>query len=180
MDGDFAIIAAVAANPGCSLDLADHLEALGIAVPRSTLYRRLQYLIGSGLLRGERQRTGRGRPRRGVLLTAAGRVWLADEVSRALRTEPLDSPLFALALGCVAEVDRETLAGVLKPRVVAAAQRLTAEKRALVAESASAAYWARISRERHIAYMQADINWLESVLRPRTAPEQSPKANEAS
>ena len=180
MDGDFAIIAAIAANRGVSFELADHLQALGIAVPRSTLYRRLRCLIGAGLLQEELQRPVTRGSRRVLALTPDGYAWLAGEVSRALRTEPLESSLFALALGCVPELDRETLANVLKPRVASAALRLTDERRALTTESANATYWSRIRRERQIAHLQADIDWLESVLRPSAAAQRPPMASEAS
>ena len=180
MDGDFAIIAAIAANRGVSFELAEHLQALGIAMPRSTLYRRLRCLIGTGLLQEEPQRAATRGSRRSLGLTPEGYAWLAGEVGRALRTEPLESSLFALALGCVPELDRDTLASVLKPRVASATLRLTDERRALTSESASAGYWGRIRRERQIAHLQADIDWLESVLRPRLTPKRPPRANEAS
>ncbi|MGH2632771.1 MAG: hypothetical protein ACRDG3_05110 [Tepidiformaceae bacterium] len=170
MDSDFAILAAIASHDGCAVDLAGGLEALGISLPRSTLYRRVQSLVAGGLLRAGMERREARRPRRSVVLTAVGRDWLANAVSTLLRTEHLDSPDFALALSCAGSVDRETLAGVLKPRVAAAASRLTLEERSLLAAGEGPGDWSQICCERRIAYLQADISWLESVLRLSPAP----------
>ena len=50
MNDDFPILAAVAANPTHPYALLEHLQALGLHVSRSTLYRRVEALAAQGWL----------------------------------------------------------------------------------------------------------------------------------
>ncbi len=168
VDGDFPIMAAIAAHPATSFEVLDHLHSIGVKASRSTLYRRVDSLIGEGYLVGEDVVSESGHRRRTLRLSMAGREWLGDEVSRVLRYEPLESPVFALALGCVGEVDREALSNVLRPRMDSAARRLIEEQGSLPPGGGDAAYWTQIGRRRRIAHLEADVNWLQSLLGRRS------------
>ena len=106
----------------------------------------------------------RGHVRRQLSLTDAGRKTVARDLPEILRNEPLESPLFALALGCARVVDTEGLPTLLRPRMASAASTLTREERSLNADSDGAEYWVRAVRERRIAHLQADIAWLQSIV----------------
>lgn len=172
MQDDFPILAAVAASPTHSFEVLEHLQALGVKATRSTIYRRVEALIAEGLLVATAVRGENGHVRRDLALTDTGRTTTTAAATHVLRTEPLESPLFALALGCAAAAATETdgLAGLLKPRLASAARRLTLEERALNASASGAAYWDHVTGERRIAHLQADIAWLQSILGRRSVP----------
>jgi DNA-binding PadR family transcriptional regulator len=170
MHDDFAILAAIAANPSHAYQVLDHLQGLGQPTSRSTLYRRIDALITQGLVVATGTRTDGGHSRRELALTSAGNGVLARDVPEVLRTHPLESPLFALALGCATATDTEGLPDLLKPLMANAARRLTAEERSLNASSRDAGDWQQVARERRIAHLQADIAWLQSILGRRSVP----------
>ena len=160
---DFPILAAVAANPAHSYELLDHLQAVGVKATRSTLYRRVETLAAMGLLEATEVKGPRGHLRRSLVVTAAGRDVLAGMAARVLQMEPLESPLFALAVGCADAVAVEDVAGTLRRRMGTAARRLTEEERALGFTEGVEETWRTAGRERRIAHLQADIAWLQSV-----------------
>ena len=165
MTDDFPILAAVAASPTHPYELLEHLQALGLRATRSTLYRRVDGLIERGYLEAEDGRGESGHFRRLLRLTARGREAAGREAAEVLRREPLESPLFALALAAAGVSQREDALGVLRPRLAAAARRLTEEERAL--REAEADPWSEAARERRIAHLQADISWLQGLLARR-------------
>lgn len=170
MNDDFPILAAVAANPTHPYALLEHLAGLGLQVTRSTLYRRVEALIAQGWLEADDIRGASGHYRRALSLSKAGRDRVELEAAEALRDQPLESPLFALAVAAAGE-GGSALGQMLRPRMSAAARRLTDEERALRDEATNE--WSRTSRERRIAHLQADISWLQGLMGRRvvgTAP----------
>ena len=164
MTDDFPILASVAANPAHPYQLLEHLNNLGVKATRSTLYRRVDGLVAEGLLEAKEERGDRGHIRRNLHLTETGRERLVAEAAEVVRVEPLESPLFALALNC-AEVTRTgDLPNVLKTRMAGAARRLTEEEHALASSSEQPESWNLAARERRIAHIKADIGWLQGVL----------------
>jgi DNA-binding PadR family transcriptional regulator len=162
MTDDFPILAAVAANPTHPYELLEHLRGLGVRMTRSTLYRRVDGLVGRFYLEAEDARSENGRFRRVLRLTEAGREAAGREATEVLRREPLESPLFALAVAAAGVSGRGDALDVLRPRLAAAARRLTDEERALrIAEPEA---WSQAARERRIAHLQADISWLQGLL----------------
>ena len=61
--------------------------------------------IENGLLQSQPARTDEGQPRRILQLTVAGKQTAAKKAAEAIANEPLESPIFALALSCVDELD---------------------------------------------------------------------------
>lgn len=167
MTDDFPILAAVAASPAHPYELLEHLRALGVRATRSTLYRRVDALIERGYLEAEDGRGETGHFRRLLRLTDEGREAAGREAAEVLRREPLESPLFALAVAAAGVSQREDALGVLRPRLAAAARRLTEEERAL--REAETDPWSEAARERRIAHLQADITWLQGLLGRRFA-----------
>ena len=167
MNDDFPILAAVAANPTHPYALLDHLRALGLPVTRSTLYRRVEALVAQGWLEADDIRGENGHYRRALALSKAGRTRVESAAAGILRSEPLESPLFALAVA-VAGPTGEQLAATLKPRMSVAARQLTEEERTLRCDAPDG--WSRAARERRIAHLQADIAWLQGLLGRRTLP----------
>jgi DNA-binding PadR family transcriptional regulator len=168
MTDDFPILASVAANPAHPYQLLEHLNNLGLKATRSTLYRRVDGLVSEGLLEAKEERGDRGHIRRNLHLTATGHERLVTEAAEVVRLEPLESPLFALALNC-AEVTRTgELPSILKTRMAGAARRLTEEEHALAASAEQPESWNVAARERRIAHIKADIGWLQGVLGRRS------------
>jgi DNA-binding PadR family transcriptional regulator len=167
MTDDFPILAAIAASPTHPYELLDHLRSLGLRATRSTLYRRVDALIARGYLEAEEGRGENGHFRRLLRLTAAGRDAAGREAAGVLRREPLESPLFALAVAAAGVSERDDALGVLRVRMAAAARRLTGEERAL--RDADPDPWSQAARERRIAHLQADISWLQGLLGRRSA-----------
>lgn len=163
MHDDFPILAAIAADPAHPFQILGHLQSLGVRVTRSTLYRRVEALVGEGLLEASVDKGPSGHLRRTLRLTEAGRARLAGEVTTVLRQEPLESPLFALALNCAQAADTAALPALLRLRMAAAARTLTDEERRLAA-TADDEYWSVAGRERRVAHLKADVAWLQSVL----------------
>lgn len=163
MNEDFPILAAVAANPTHSYALLEHLQSLGLPATRSTLYRRVEALIAQGWLTGDDVRGESGHLRRALSLTREGRGRVEREAVEALRTEPLESPVFSLAVAVASSND---LAGVLRPRMAVAARRLTDEEKAVQASESMVP--AEAARARRIAHLQADITWLQGLMGRRT------------
>jgi hypothetical protein len=162
MNDDFPILAAVAASPTHPYELLEHLRALGVRATRSTLYRRVDGLIAGGYLEAEDGRGETGHFRRVLRLTGPGRQAAGREAAVVLRSEPLESPLFALAVAAAGVSEREDALGVLRVRMAAAARRLTEEEGAL--REAERDPWGEAARERRIAHLQADISWLQGLL----------------
>lgn len=162
MTEDFPILAAVAANPTHPYELLEHLQALGVRVTRSTLYRHVDALIERGYLEAEDGRGETGHFRRLLRLTDSGRDAAGKEAAEVLRREPLESPLFAIAVAAAGVSQREDALGVLRPRLAAAARSLTEEERAL--RETGSDPWSQAARERRIAHLQADISWLQGLM----------------
>lgn len=162
MHDDFPILAAIAASPAHSFSILEHLQALGISAARSTIYRRVDALLRDGLLRAGEVRGPSGRLRRELHLTEAARALVAADTREVLTSAPLESPLFALAVGCARVTDTDALPEVLKTRMAAAARTLTQEERTL--RGGEIEEWNRIARERRVAHLQADVAWLQSVM----------------
>lgn len=162
MHDDFLILAAIAASPAHSFSILEHLQALGVPAARSTVYRRVDALLHDGMLEADEVRGPSGHLRRELHLTAAARALVAGDIREVLATAPLESPLFALAVGCARVTDTEALREVLKPRMATAARTLTQEERTL--RTGAIEEWNRIARERRVAHLQADIAWLQSVM----------------
>ncbi|MBK7330787.1 MAG: helix-turn-helix transcriptional regulator [Dehalococcoidia bacterium] len=72
MNDDFPILAAVAANPTHPYALLEHLQALGLHVSRSTLYRRVEALAAQGWLDADDIRGESGHYRRALTLSREG------------------------------------------------------------------------------------------------------------
>ncbi len=166
MNDDFPILAAIAATPAHPYRVLDHLNALGIKATRSTLYRRVDVLTAAGLLRANLERGETGHTHRRLELTALGLERVAEDAAAMLREEPLESPFFSLAVACAESAPTDALPSVLRERLATAARRLTGEERSLRAAPGED-YWSRTSRERRIAHLQADVKWLQSVMRER-------------
>lgn len=167
MTDDFPILAAIAANPTHPYQMLEHLQSLGVKTTRSTLYRRVEALVQEGLLRSEDERGPTGHYRRNLALTPAGRARIAEEAEAVLRSEPLESPLFGLAVAAAGAADLGGAIDVLKLRIAGAARKLTEEERAL--REFTDEPWARASRERRVVHLQADIAWLQGLLSRRAA-----------
>ena len=167
MTDDFPILAAIAANPTHPYQMLEHLQSLGVKATRSTLYRRVELLVQAGLLISEDQRGPTGHYRRNLALTPEGRERIAAEAGAVLRSEPLESPLFGLAVAAAGAAGLEGALEVLKQRISAAARRLTEEERAL--REFTDEPWARAARERRVVHLQADIAWLQGLLSRRAA-----------
>jgi DNA-binding PadR family transcriptional regulator len=168
MTDDFPILASVAANPAHPYQLLEHLNGLGVKATRSTLYRRVDVLVADGLLEAREERGNRGHIRRNLRLTPMGIERLTTDATEAVRAEPLDSPLFALALNCADITEAPDMANILRARMAGAARRLTEEERAMASSDDGAESWSLAARERRIAHLKADIGWLQSVLGRRT------------
>lgn len=161
MNDDFPILAAVAANPTHPYALLDHLQATGLAVTRSTLYRRVEALVAQGWLAADDIRGENGHYRRALSLTRQGRERLQAECREVLRSQPLESPAFALAVAAANNDGAETLAAILKPRMALAARTLTDEERALQDDGTDPA---DLARSRRVSHLRADIAWLQGLL----------------
>jgi len=162
MNDDFPILAALATEPTHPYELLEHLRALGVRATRSTLYRRVDQLVAAGLLESEDGRGANGHFRRLLRLTPDGNVEAGRQAADVLRTEPLESPLFALAVAAAGISGLPDALGVLRTRMAAAARRLTDEERVLREEPVDP--WSQAARERRIAHLQADIGWLQGLL----------------
>ena len=160
---DFAILAAIAAAESHPYRLLDHLGTLGIYIPRSTLYRRVDALVAEGLLAARSARGKNGHERRTLTLTGPGRERLASLAGGVIRREPLESPRFALAIASARALDMPGLPEVLRSRMATAARRLTAEERRLAAGASDDSFWERASRERQVAHLKADLQWLQDI-----------------
>jgi len=174
MNDDFPILATVAANPSHPYQMLDHLHQLGVRATRSTLYRRVDALVAGGILVSRDARGESGHVRRNLELTEAGRQRVAAEAVEVLRHEPLESPLFALALNCAEAADTQALPAILRMRMAGAARRLTDEERSLTSGGTEAPYWQRAGQERRVAHLKADLTWLQSVIGRRTAGSHEP------
>ena len=162
MNDDFPILAGVAANPTHPYALLEHLEGLGLHVTRSTLYRRVEALVAQGWLEADDIRGESGHYRRALTLTKAGRERAAREAQTLLASEPLESPLFALAVTVAGNAGTEALAAALRPRMSTAARTLTEEERSFRASVPQD--WSAPARERRIAHLQADVAWLQRLM----------------
>ena len=162
MHDDFPILAAVAVNPTHPYALLDHLGSLGVPVTRSTLYRRVEALVAQGWIEAADIRGESGHYRRALTLSKPGRERVAREAAEVLRGEPLESPLFALAVAAAERAGTGKLAELLRPRMAAAARRLTEEERSL---RAPAGEWTRAAAQRRVAHLQADLGWLQGLMR---------------
>ena len=161
MNDDFPILAAVAANPTHPYALLEHLQQTGVPVTRSTLYRKVEALVAQGWLDADDIRGANGHFRRALTLTRVGRERLRREALDVLRQEPLESPLFSLAVTAAGAEAGDAMAAVLRPRMALAARRLTEEERALRTDGGSAP---EAARSRRIAHLRADISWLQGLL----------------
>jgi DNA-binding PadR family transcriptional regulator len=165
MNDDFSILAAVAANPTHPYALLEHLQLSGLAVTRSTLYRRVEALVAQGWLDADDIRGESGHYRRALTLSRQGRARVEREAKDVLQSESLESPVFALAVAVTGKDGSDALAAALKPRMSVAARQLTEEERTL---RSSAEDWSRAARERRVAHLQADISWLQGLLGRRS------------
>jgi DNA-binding PadR family transcriptional regulator len=165
MNDDFPILAAVAANPTHPYALLEHLTTLGIPATRSTLYRRVEALVAQGWLEADDIRGGSGHLRRALTVSRKGRERTQREAAEVLRREPLESPLFSLAVAAGANQD---LATMLRPRMATAARRLTDEERESNEGARATDPFGEAARSRRIAHLQADISWLQGLLGKRT------------
>ncbi len=162
MNDDFPILAAVAANPTHPYALLEHLQGCGLAVTRSTLYRRVEALVAQAWLEADDIRGESGHYRRALTLSKRGRDRATTEAREVIRTEPLESPLFSLAVAVVGQDGGESLAAALKPRMSEAARQLTAEERSL--RTGGSEDWSATARERRVAHLQADLSWLQRLM----------------
>jgi DNA-binding PadR family transcriptional regulator len=167
MNDDFPILAVIAGMPAHPYRVLDHLQALGVKTARSTLYRRIDGLSDQGLLQATEVRGESGHVHRQLRLTEAGVAAVGADAAQLLRDEPLESPYFALAVDCANAMDTSALPALLQERMARAARRLTEEERAFRERAGNEGYWSRSSRERRIAHLQADLKWLQSVMRQR-------------
>ncbi len=165
MNDDYPILAAVAAHPTHPYALLEHLGQTGLAVTRSTLYRRVEALVAQGWLAADDIRGENGHFRRALSLTRSGRERVRKETLAVLKEEPLESPQFALAVAAAGNESPEALTAVLRPRMALAARRLTEEERSLSAQGPSVQ---GVAQSRRIAHLQADISWLQGLLGRRT------------
>ena len=162
MNDDFPILAAVAAHPTHPYALLEHLQACGLAVTRSTLYRRVEALVAQGWLEADDIRGESGHYRRALTLSKLGRERAMADAREVIRTESLESPVFSLAVAVAGQGGVEALAAALKPRMSAAARQLTAEERSLKADGPED--WSATARERRVAHLRADLSWLQSLM----------------
>lgn len=172
MNDDFPILAALATEPTHPYELLEHLRALGVRATRSTLYRRVDLLVAAGLLESEDGRGANGHFRRLLRLTPGGKEEAGRQAADVLRDEPLESPLFALAVAAAGISGLPDALGVLRTRMAAAARRLTDEERVLREEQVDP--WSQAARERRIAHLQADISWLQGLLGRRVVGRTTP------
>ncbi len=163
MDDDFPILAAVAASPAHSFQVLDHLQSIGVKATRSTIFRRVEALLAEGVLEAKPERGPKGHVRRTLVLTSEGLRRLSADAGPLLRNEPLESPIFGLAVSCARALDGTSLPDILRARMATAAQQLTREERVLNFGPASDE-WETLARERRIAHLHADIRWLQSAL----------------
>lgn len=172
MDIDFPILAAATAGPLAPYELLAHLQASGLKLARSTVYRRLDLLRDGGALELREEDQSRQRPRRSVLLTAQGRELARVVALEAVRREPLESPHFVLALAAAERLDAAALPPLLRVRAAGAARRLTDEERDAVARRDEMT----LTRQRRLAHLRADVDWLQSALlrRPEAQPGPAP------
>ena len=175
MNDDFPILAAIANNSTHPYALLENLQAAGVTVTRSTLYRRVQSLVANGWLEVEGVGAEGERYRRCLALSEAGRARVEAEATEILRSEPLESPLFALAFSAVEGPGLELLE-ILRPRMAVAARRLTDEERAL-RESTCSSEWSRSARERRLAHLKADMAWLLDLMSSRLGEPAAPAAH---
>jgi len=172
MNDDFPILAAVATAPTHPYELLDHLRSLGVRATRSTLYRRVDQLVAGGYLEAEDGRGANGHFRRLLRLTDGGKAEAGRQATAVLRQEPLESPLFALAVAAAGVSGLPDALGVLRTRMAAAARRLTEEEAALREEAVEP--WGQAARERRVAHLQADISWLQGLLGRRLVERTTP------
>jgi len=165
MTGDFCILALVAVEPAHPYRVLDHMNMLGLKMARSTAYRRVDALVEAGLLSSELGLSGRSQVRRQLAVTDTGREELAARAAQVLADEPLESPLFSLALYCAAELGSLDVEALLRSRMAGTARQLTAEERTLRERESGEASWQQLGRERRVAHLQADLGWLQSVVR---------------
>jgi hypothetical protein len=92
MNDDFPILAAIASKPTHSHALLEHLQAAGVTVTKSTLYRRVDSLLAKGWLETEGVHGDGVRSRRPLALSDAGRTRVDAEAAEILCSEPLESP----------------------------------------------------------------------------------------
>jgi DNA-binding MarR family transcriptional regulator len=162
MNDDFPILAAIASKPTHSHGLFEHLQAAGVTVTKSTLYRHVDSLLAKGWLEAE-DVPGEGvRSRRPLTLSDAGRTRVDAEAAEILCSEPLESPLFALAFSAVGEAGPELLA-ILRPRMALAATRLAEQERSL-RDSACTDAFSRSARERRMSHLKAEMAWLLDLM----------------
>jgi len=170
---DFPILAAVAANPTHPYALLEHLNTLGVRATRSTLYRRVEALVAQGWIEADDIRGANGHFRRALSISRASRERVSREAAAVLREQPLESPLFSLAVAVARQQPEAGLVNTLRPRMALAARQLTTEERTL--HESAAPEWERATRERRIAHLQADISWLQGLLGRRiVAPRPEP------
>jgi DNA-binding PadR family transcriptional regulator len=167
MTDDFPILASVAANPTHPYQLLEHLHSMGIKTTRSTLYRRVDALVEEGLLTSNDVRGPTGHFRRSIALARQGRARLAREAGTVLSNEPLESPLFGLAVAAAGAAGLAETLDVLRGRMSVAARKLTEEERAL--REFEDEPWNRAARERRVVHLQADIAWLQGLLSRQAA-----------
>jgi DNA-binding PadR family transcriptional regulator len=166
MDDDFYIMALVAAEPAHPYRVLDHMNLLGLKMARSTVYRRVDALVEAGLLSSEPAVSRRSQVRRQLALTDAGLAVLTRQAERVLTEEPLESPMFSLALHCAEELEALDVEALLRSRMAGTARQLTVEERTLRERSdTESASWQQIGRERRVAHLQADLGWLQSIVR---------------
>lgn len=175
MSEDFAILAAVDAAPAHTFQVLDHLNMLGVRSTRGELHRRVEALTAAGMIEAV-VGSPTEQDRRLLRLTARGHRTLAEETLATLRSEPLESPLFALAMNSARSGNSSVLLSVLRSRITTATRRLSAEERALAEHGSDDRFWSRAGREQRIANLQADITWLQSVITPEAARPQLPQA----
>ena len=159
---DFCILARVTSRPSHPYQLLEDLHQVGLKITRSTLYRRVDVLVTEGYLESREEPGDRGKPRRALHVTAAGLGRLSEEAGTALREEPMESPVFALALACAQQVGASEIPELLKVRMNRATNELSEEEDVLAREAEDT--WLRAAHERRIAHLKADIDWLQTVL----------------
>lgn len=159
---DFSILARLTSRPSHPYQLLEDLHQFGFKITRSTLYRRVDVLVTGGYLESREEPGERGKPRRSLYVTAAGRRRLRKEAGDALREEPMESPIFALALACAQKVGASAVPEMLQVRMSRATSELSEEEEVLAREAEDT--WFRAAHERRIAHLKADIDWLQTVL----------------
>ncbi len=173
MDADFPILATVATEPSHAASLQTDLQAIGLNVSRSTLFRRIDVLVASGEPRSKDERGPDGRARRMLSLSKKGAQRLKTVAAELLVQEPLASPMFALALSSAESLQDAELTEVLRTRMAAAARTLTQTERTLSKLTGQSGFWVRTSQERQVAHMKADLSWFQSVMRRKNTEEPS-------